>query len=153
MWGYHGDRPEPELIVNRIKGKKPLAQSCADTHTHTHTRAQTHICIPSVSASLVPETDFYFPNMFCSKSALSVAIEIQRKRDQYNRFGTWPKSSLTMCEAGIWNHRCISACLGDKNNSSPLCQGARGTMPRSEGKGATWVCKLAQAIRHGHLIL
>ncbi|KAI4802478.1 hypothetical protein KUCAC02_020314, partial [Chaenocephalus aceratus] len=31
--------------------------------------------------------------------------------------------------------------------------GAGGTMPRSEGKGATWVCKLAQAIRHGHLIL
>ena len=31
--------------------------------------------------------------------------------------------------------------------------GARGTMPRSEGMGATWVCKLAQAIRHGHLIL
>lgn len=28
-----------------------------------------------------------------------------------------------------------------------------GTMPRSEGMGATWVCKLAQAIRHGHLIL
>ncbi|KAK5620615.1 hypothetical protein CRENBAI_021383 [Crenichthys baileyi] len=26
-------------------------------------------------------------------------------------------------------------------------------MPRSGGKGATWVCKLAQAIRHGHLIL
>lgn len=130
--------------------ENPLAQSHTDTHTDAHMHTN------SFSASLVPETDFfifYFPNMFCSKSALSVAIEIQRKRDQYNGFGTWPKSSLTMCEAGIWNHRCISACLGDKNNSSPLCQGARGTMPRSEGKGATWVCKLAQAIRRGHLIL
>lgn len=129
------------------KKKTAFSKSCSDTHISTC------ICMPSVSVSLVPKTDFYFPNMFCSKSALSVAIEIQRKRDQYNRFGTWPKSSLTMCEAGIWNHRCISACLGDKNNSSPLCQGARGTMPRSEGMGATWVCKLAQAIRHGHLIL
>ena len=70
-------------------------------HRYTDTHIQALIYIPSVSVSSVPETDFYFPNMFCSKSALSVAIEIQRKRDQYNRFGTWPKSSLTMCEAGI----------------------------------------------------
>lgn len=111
---------------------------------------------PIVSVWKVSETEFftfYFTNMFGSKSALSVAIETQRKRDQYNGFGAWPKSSPTMCEAGIRNHRCVAACLGDKNNSSPLCQGARGTMPTSEGKGATWVCKLAQAIRHGQLIL
>lgn len=146
MFGCHGDGvPNRRGSLTEFQNKRSQ-QRCRNTHQYAR-------AFPAIWVSLVPKTDFYFPNMFCSKSALSVAIEIQRKRDQYNRFGTWPKSVLTMCEAGIWNHWCISTCLGDKNNSSPLCQGARGTMPRSEGMGATWVCKLAQAIRHGHLIL